>query len=252
MLSIIIPALNEEKYLPLLLDSIKKQDFKDYEIIIADADSTDKTVEIAKKYGCRIVRGGLPAKGRNEGVKEAKADLLLFLDADVILPKGFLAEFLQKFKKNKLDIATTALKMIGSKKAYKIGSKLWNFYFWTNQIFLPCAGGFCLLVKKELHRKLGGFDEKIKVGEDFIYARKSKKFAKFKFFRSPKFLISTRRAEKEGLLKSALKYILIDLHMVFLGPVKSDIFRYKFGHCLKEKDSLRLFDRFLQKFKIKT
>ena len=78
--SLIIPCLNEEKYLPLLLDSIKKQNFKDYEIIIADAGSKDKTLEIAKKYDCRIIPGGLPAKGRNEGAKIAKGELLFFCD----------------------------------------------------------------------------------------------------------------------------------------------------------------------------
>lgn len=89
-MSIIIPTLNEEKFLPRLLDSIKKQDSKDYEIIVADAGSKDATVEIAKKYRCKIVQGGLPAKGRNEGAKIAQGDLLLFLDADVQLPSDFL------------------------------------------------------------------------------------------------------------------------------------------------------------------
>ena len=54
MISIIIPTLNEEKYLPLLLSSIKKQNFNDYEIIIADAGSDDKTLEIVKNYNCKI------------------------------------------------------------------------------------------------------------------------------------------------------------------------------------------------------
>ncbi len=73
MISIIIPTLNEEKYLPKLLRSIKEQDFKEeLEIIVADANSEDKTREIAKKFSCKIVEGGLPAKARNEGAKIAK------------------------------------------------------------------------------------------------------------------------------------------------------------------------------------
>ena len=90
MLSIIIPTLNEEKYLPLLLKSIKEQNVKDYEIIISDAQSTDKTLDIAKKNNCKIVLGGLPGKARNEGAKVAKGNLLLFLDADVLLGPNFL------------------------------------------------------------------------------------------------------------------------------------------------------------------
>jgi glycosyltransferase involved in cell wall biosynthesis len=235
MLSIIIPTLNEERYLPALLDSIKSQDFKDYEIIVADNNSTDKTREIAKSFGCRIIAGGLPAKGRNEGAKVAKKNLLLFLDADVILPERFLGEFLKKFEEKKLDISSTAIEAANGKTVYKLGSKLWNLYFKANQYFSPCAGGFCILVKKEIHQKLGGFDEEIKVAEDFVYARKAKKIGKFHFFNSPHFLISTRRFESEGMVRAFLKYLLIGFHAAFLGPIKSDIFKYKFGHYSKIK-----------------
>ena len=92
MLSIIIPTLNEEHYLPLLLESIKRQDFDShgYEIIIADADSRDKTLKIAQNYNCKVIDGGLPAKGKNKGAKVARGDLLLFLDADTVLPENFV------------------------------------------------------------------------------------------------------------------------------------------------------------------
>ena len=87
MLSIIIPTLNEEKYLPLLLESIKKQNFSDYEIILADAGSTDKTLEIAKKYNCKIIPGGCRQKEETKELKLLKEILLFFLDADVSFPR---------------------------------------------------------------------------------------------------------------------------------------------------------------------
>jgi len=106
-LSIIIPTLNEEDYLSLLLESIKKQDFRDYEIIIADAGSKDRTIEIAKSYGSRITSGGLPAKGRNQGAKIAKGSIFLFIDADIIsLPPQFLDKILEEFKNRNLDIVS--------------------------------------------------------------------------------------------------------------------------------------------------
>lgn len=89
MLSIVIPAKNEEIYLPKLLKSIKKQNFCDYEIIVADADSIDRTKEIAQKYRAKVVKGGMPGRGRNAGAKVAKGEVLLFLDADVLLPQIF-------------------------------------------------------------------------------------------------------------------------------------------------------------------
>ena len=90
MISIIIPTLNEEKYLPKLLDCIRKQSYKDYEIIVADSNSKDKTRQIAKKYGCRIVKGGMPAKGRNNGAKAAKSEILLFVDGVIHFDNDFL------------------------------------------------------------------------------------------------------------------------------------------------------------------
>src|SRR3989344_4482953 len=105
MLSIIIPTLNEEKYLPLLLDSIREQNFNDYEIIVSDAGSKDNTINIAKKYGCIIVGGGLVSKGRNNGAKVANGDILLFLDSDTILQPSFLGNALKEFKEKRLGIA---------------------------------------------------------------------------------------------------------------------------------------------------
>jgi glycosyltransferase involved in cell wall biosynthesis len=55
-ISIVIPTYNEEKYLPRLLKQIKQQDFTDYEIIVADNNSKDKTRSIAKRFGARITK----------------------------------------------------------------------------------------------------------------------------------------------------------------------------------------------------
>ena len=106
MLSIVIPTLNEEKHLKKHLESIKKQDFDNCEIIVADAGSSDKTKKIAKDFGCKITKGGTPAQGRNEGAKQARGSLLLFLDADVALTKNSLLKVLKEFKERKLKIAT--------------------------------------------------------------------------------------------------------------------------------------------------
>jgi len=238
-LSIIIPTLNEEDYLPLLLESIKKQNFNgDYEIIVADANSKDRTIEIAKKYGCKITKGGLPAKGKNEGAKIAKGDLLLFLDADTIslLPK-FLDTILEKFRARDLDIVSFSLSP-KENKFDKFAYSLYNFWARFTQGFLPHAAQ-AILIKKEVHQIIGGFDEEIKIAEDHFYVRTAAKFAKFRFINLP-LLVSSRRFERDGRFKTYLKYLLVGLHLFFLGPVKSDIFRYRFGYYSKnQKPSFR-------------
>jgi len=236
MLSIVIPTLNEEKYLPILLKSIKEQKLKpeDYEIIVADAGSRDKTVEIAKSNGCRIIKGGLPARGRNEGVKAAKGDLILFLDADVILPPNFLEGAIKEFYRKKIDIATFPILFEGD-KLNKFISKFYNSLSKMTKDFLPHAFGATILVRKELHQTLNGFDEEIKLAEDHIYARRAKKIANFDYLKTEPILASSRRFEKDGRLKTCLKFVLAEFYMNSLGPIKSNIFNYKLDHHPKDK-----------------
>jgi len=231
MLSIIIPTLNEEKFLPFLLDSIRKQNFKrKYEIIVADANSKDETVRIAKSYGCKIVKGGPPAKGRNQGVKVAKGDLFLFLDADVILPGEFLKNVLLEFEKKDLDIATFILCPQSPKRTKKL---LFNiFYNWPILIFekILSHASQAILVKKDIFQRLGGFDEEIKFAEDHSFVRKAKKIGNFGILRSIKIFSSLRRLERDGWILTYLKYVLAEFYMLLFGDIKKDLFKYKFGH----------------------
>jgi len=228
-LSIIIPTFNEEKYLPLLLESIKRQKFSDYEIIVADAGSKDKTKEIAREYNCKIISGGLPAKGRNNGARASQGDLLLFLDADVILPQSFFEKSLNEFKKRKLKIASFFLMPQEKSKLARFFFKL--FYnlpiLVMEKILAHAAMG--ILIDKGVFEKIQGFDESIKLAEDHDLARRAKKIGKYGILRSSKIFVSIRRFKKEGWLKTYLKFFLCELHMIFIGPVRSDIFKYKLG-----------------------
>ena len=235
MLSIIIPTLNEEKYLPYLLASIKKQRFCDYEIIVADAGSKDKTREIALNFGCRITKGGNnPAKGRNEGAKIAKGDKFLFFDADnMYLPKDFLKIVLENFEKRKLDVASFPIHPQGN-GFDKIAYKLYNRWVDLTQRFLAFATN-SVLVKREIHKMIEGFDEEITIAEDHDYAKRAAKVGKFGFIKTEPVLTSIRRFEKDGRFKTYSKYILRWAYMSIFGPVKKDIFKYRFNEYEKKK-----------------
>jgi glycosyltransferase involved in cell wall biosynthesis len=234
MLSIVIPALNEERHLRKLLKSIKEQDFDNYEIIVADAGSKDKTKKIAKDFGCKIVKGGSPAKGRNEGAKEAKGSLLLFLDADVTLRKNTLSKILKEFKKKKLKIATFFLVPDTKKKAPKfLFTFFYNIPIFLLEKILPHAA-MGILVNKKLFQKLGGFDEKITLAEDHDLARRGNRLGKYGIIKSAQIDVSDRRFKKEGWLKTYSKYLLCEGHMILLGPVEKDIFKYAFDHLKKK------------------
>lgn len=240
MLSIIIPTLNEEKYLPLLLASIKKQDFKDYEIIIADAESKDRTVEIAKKYGCRITAGGLPARGRNQGAKIAKGNIFLFLDAEAVLPEHFLKKVLLEFKERKLGIASCGLEPITKNRAYRILNDI--LYNWPvrllENVFVYTYN--FILVKKEIHKKIQGFDEGITLGEDHAYSREAAKIAKFGFLKLSKLTLLPRRFEHEGWLTISAKYYFCNLYNILFGNIRSNIFRYDLKKRREKKKRSKL------------
>ena len=250
MLSIIIPTLNEEKYLPLLLESIKRQELKEdkgdedksssppssrkrdlvYEIIVADNNSKDKTRQIAQKYNCRITSGGLPARGRNTGARVAKGEMLLFLDADIVLPPGFLRKSISELGRRNLDIASYSILPKSGKKIIKKGfDVLYNWPASISQNFLP-HGAMGILVKKEIFDKIGGFDEKIKIAEDIYFVRRGAKLGKFGIISSTKIFTSLRRFEKDGYAKTLLKYFGTALYMLSGKPVKTDMIKYDFGH----------------------
>ena len=229
--SIIIPTLNEEKSLPRLLTSIARQTFLPKEVIIADANSKDGTREIAKFYGCTIVEGGLPAKGRNEGAKKASQELLLFLDADVVLPTTFLEKTTQEFFNRKLDIATCFLKPLSKQKRVILGGQFVNSYHFMMKDIFPRMMGICVFAKKKIHNKIHGFDETILIQEDADYAQRAiKAGAKFDFLLSHKIPVSIRRFSEEGKLKTAFKYFIIELYTMFIGKVRKPVFNYQFGH----------------------
>ncbi len=82
--SIIIPVYNVEKYLKKCLDSVKNQTFKDYEVLVVDDGSTDKSKEIAKKYDLTLIESNHVgvSSARNMAIKKAKGEYLVFLDSD--------------------------------------------------------------------------------------------------------------------------------------------------------------------------
>ncbi|MDD2731894.1 MAG: glycosyltransferase [Candidatus Pacebacteria bacterium] len=232
MLSIIIPTFNEEKFLPFLLESIKREisgiDI-DYEIIVADAGSKDRTREIAAQNNVKIIQGGLPAQGKNNGAKAAQGSLLLFLDADTILPDNFFKKAIDEFNARELKIAGFPLLPDKGRITALFFNIFYNFPVIFMERFLAHASAG-ILIDKGLFDKINGFDEDIKLAEDHDLARRAKKMAKYGFIKSSVIYISKRRFKRDGWFKTYTKYVLCELYMVLIGPVKSDIFRYRFGH----------------------
>jgi glycosyltransferase involved in cell wall biosynthesis len=234
MLSIVIPTLNEEKYLEDLLKLIKKQSFSNYEIIVSDGASEDKTLDIAKKYQCRLVEGQKekrhPSIQRNLGAEIANGDIILFLDADTrFYDVDFFKKTVNDFKTRNLGVAGFYMDFESKKFFYKFYYCFYNFFTFLAQYLRPIGLGAAIIVKKEIHKKIGGFKEDLFIGEDQYYCDQAAKVSRFRLIKKTKIFFSIRRFEKDGPWKLFFKILYGTLYVLFFGPIKKKIIKYEFG-----------------------
>lgn len=233
LLSIIIPTLNEEKYLPRLLQSIKKQNFFNYEIIVSDAGSSDKTEVVAKSYGANFILSNQvkhPSFQRNKGAEIAKGDILLFLDADSVLPNGFLQKTVNQFKARDLVGAGFYIKFNPNRWYYNIYSFISNFIcFFKQRGRHPASIGAGIVAKKDAHFLISGFDLRVVLAEDYDYCMRITKIGRFRMIRGVKLLYSSRRIQKEGFLVSGWKWFRMGLYTLTHRSIRKEIIKYDFG-----------------------
>jgi glycosyltransferase involved in cell wall biosynthesis len=208
-ISVIIPTLNEEKYIENALFHIKKQ--KPYEIIVADSYSEDNTVRVARRYGTTIIRAikKNAAVGRNAGARKAMGEILVFMDADTIAFPNLLETIEKDFRRDKRLVCWTC-------KVYAF-SPLWKehllydgfngFVQSSAKMKKPKAAGVIMAVRKKAFNIVGGFDENINFCEDFDLCSRIKELGNFKFSTKTCVYTSTRRIDRLGFWGSIKKYV---------------------------------------------
>ena len=224
-LSCVIISWNEENYLPRLLNSLKKQTYQNFELILADFNSTDRTREIAKNYGCKIVLGGKHSVARNNGAKSAQGKYLVFLDADGELKEeNFIEKNLEKFKKSGKGVASTYMKTIEGKLLDKVIFGAYNLWMFLVKNFSPHGTGACIFVKNEVFKKINGFDEKVIFAEDMDFLKR----ASIHGYTILPIAINTsnRRLEYEGRLKIVAKLVYSGVYRLFYKEIDKSLFKY--------------------------
>lgn len=229
-ISIIIPALNEEEFLPVLLDSLNKQSFRDFEIIVADAGSKDNTRELATEAGARVVEGGMPGVGRNRGAEVATGDFLFFFDADVVVPPDFLEKAYEEMQDRYLDLATCEFKPISDLRLDKVMFQFTNLTVKLNQTLNPRAAGFCIFITRRLFERIGGFDESLKLAEDHDLVERASRYRPLRVLNTCHIEVSVRRLDKEGRFSLLEKYFQVEWHLLTQGNVREEIVDYEFGN----------------------
>jgi glycosyltransferase involved in cell wall biosynthesis len=226
LVSIVIPAYNEEKYLPKTLESLRDQahpDF-DYEIIVVDARSTDKTVEVAKKYGVRVLETEkkTPAFARQKGVEAARGEIIVCIDADTLAPKDYLINVVSEFKKDpRLVGLTGVIEGYGGKPWDRLAYKLACNLFVKSSFLLDKPGfqGQSFAFKKSAFLKIGGFKTELYTGEDFDLGYRMAKIGEVRFLPQVVGISSVRRMKKGNLIKSISRGLFSYLRLFWHLPL---------------------------------
>lgn len=235
LVSIIIPTLNEAENISNCLNSIKKQKYKNFEIIVVDNQSTDKTTTIAGKFTPYIYTYGPERSSqRNYGASKAKGKYLLFLDADMQVTNNCIKEAIQKIRDKKNIIAFPEK---------SIGQNFWgkSIAFERNLYQKEKLLAGARLLPEQLFAKLKGFDENLIAGEDWDITLRARKLG-YKLVFTDSFLIHRENAKnlKEILKKKAYYSQNINLYAAKhpLEFSKQSSFRKRLGIFLKHFPTL--------------
>lgn len=240
--SVVIPAYNEASYIDRLLEALNRQNFKDFEVIVSDAESKDGTKEVVDSFKDRLdvkfieapPKG--PAFGRNRGAEHARGEWLLFLDADDDIDDP---DFISKLVKETQDKGwnTSSARMTARGKAAKQYKSLLTYQKVLSHTRRPVASGYCLFTNAAVFKRTGGFNEKIHFGEDYEYVSRTGKGGKFGFVETTEFFVDPRRNEEDGL-KLTWQGTLNEIYRLLFGYKKLEKkpINYEFGKHKKRGD----------------
>ncbi len=226
-LSAVVPTCNEEEWLPRLLTTLRQLPSLD-EIVVADNASSDRTVEIAHAFGCRVVAGGLPGAGRNRGAAAARADMLLFVDADVVPTRPALDVVVSHCAGGPAAVTHFRHVPITDDRfvrgCYAVADR---WFAGLARLGVHHGLASFLLVSRATFEAVGGFDELLDPGEDVDFVRRASRVGPVRHVRRQPVLVSERRFSTEPPVAFAAKTVLWET--LRLAGSRSNRPRYRWG-----------------------
>jgi glycosyltransferase involved in cell wall biosynthesis len=204
VISITVPAFNEEKLIAGCLDSLLNQtiDQEIYEIIVIDNNSSDATARIALEKGVRVERESKKGyvHALRKGIESSEAGIIAFTDADCRVPPGWAARILDDFSNSDGTIA------VGGKLAFydlnRILDRLIRMILYFNRA-LP---GNNMAIRREGFTKIGGIDSQVNLSVDFWLTMKLRRVGKISIDRQ--LVVETSGRRFRGSFSSDLKYFI--------------------------------------------
>ncbi len=230
-LSVVIPAYNEENYIGPCLRAVSREAARsghDVEIIVVNNASTDRTAEIAAGFpGVRVVdepRKGL-SRARDTGCREAHGELIMNVDADCLMPRGYISRVLPHFDNPRLALLSGPFFYYDMPQPAQIGSMFfYMFQFLPNVIGQRILGlgaiaqGGNFVVRRRMLEKVGGFNTAIAFyGEDTDIAIRLSRVGLVRFSMRLLMRTSARRLLKDGLLSAGYFAGINIIFMIFFG-----------------------------------
>lgn len=220
-ISIIIPVLNEERYIIKLIDYILKNASTSNikEILVIDGGSTDGTIKAALKFDTIVLQSEKGrAKQMNYGAKHAAGEILYFLHVDTFPPKNF--------DKIIIDAIQNGDEAGCFRMKFDSNSRFLRFFSWFSRInHTICRGGDqSLFITKELFHNSGGYDESYIIYEDNEFTSRLYELTNFKIL-PDKVQTSARKYEQIGKLKLQFYFAIIHLKNYF-GADPEQLYRY--------------------------
>lgn len=257
--SVIIPTLNEEKFLPNLLASLAEQSLKNFEVIVVDGSSKDKTVAIAQEHkrnlSLRVIvsrQASLPLQ-RNLGGRAAKGDWLVFVDADSVLLPYFFDRVGDFIKKENPQIFTTWLRPDSEVPGDAMVALLGNLMVEGTLLFKrPQAPGPLTVMKSQVFELVNGYDESLSFGEDVDFGRRVyEQGIPLQILRETLYIWSLRRFRRQGTLRVIQTYAKAIFSVLLTKRPPKHIPGYIMGgHLYTEKRKSRsLLERYEKKLK---
>jgi glycosyltransferase involved in cell wall biosynthesis len=219
--SIIVPTYNEEHFIEKCLRSIIKQDISrsEFEVIVSDGASTDKTNNIAEKLADRIIvneKKGASVQ-RNYGAQHAKGEILVFIDADTYLDHNFLEAIKEQFgDKNVVAVAGIAYPSDGELLQRFVYRATYILMQVLHSINLSLFPAMCVAYRRQTFESAGGFREDFTTLEDLDLSKRVSKLGVTKIATRAHAFTSTRRIHKH-LMTTVAYHIFCDIRYLLTG-----------------------------------
>jgi glycosyltransferase involved in cell wall biosynthesis len=228
--SIVVPTLNEASYLPKLLESIRRQTVGDWEVLVADSGSTDGTAEVAAANGARVLPGERkgPGEGRNRGARAARGEVLVFADADCVLPPGLMAAVLRAVEDPSVIGGATGFMPDEGTWLDRLLFRLANLYQRVmTEVGLPHNAGYCFFFRRGAFEGLGGINEEMMLNETHDLALRSRTLGRFVMLPMA-VTTSMRRFRTYGYTRTIVnEYLASTITYYLTGRTPSERFRPK-------------------------